>query len=189
MINNKLINVAFLSTYPPRQSGIATFTQDLINAIDAKGVVDTNIIAINNSKCKKDYNSKVICEINQNNKDDYFELAHKLNCSDINLLVIEHEYGIYGGDYGEYILDLLKNINIPVITTLHTVLAEPDYKQKFIVKTMAAKSTKVVTMAKNTSKLLNTVYGISADKIEIISHGVPYKSVPSRQTLKKTIWI
>lgn len=185
MMNNKLLNIAFLSTYPPRQCGIATFTQDLVNAIDANGSVDTNIIAINNFKCKKNYSNKVIYQINQSNKKDYIALARKLNHSSIDLLVIEHEYGIYGGDHGDYILDLLNNVDIPVITTLHTVLAEPNDKQKLIVKALAAKSAKIITMAKNTSRLLNTVYGVPAGKIEVISHGVPYKNIPDRQTLKK----
>jgi glycosyltransferase involved in cell wall biosynthesis len=184
MLNSKLLNIAFLSTSPPRECGIATFTQDLINAIDANGVVDTNVIAVNNSK-HRDYSSKVIYEINQNNQKDYKELAQKLNLSNIDLLVIEHEYGIYGGDNGEYILDLLNNIDIPVITTLHTILTEPNDKQKLIIKTLADKSVKIITMAKNTSKLLQTIYGVSPYKIEVIHHGVPVKLVPTRQSLKK----
>ncbi len=184
MLNSKLLNIAFLSTIPPRECGIATFTQDLINAIDANGVVDTNVIAVNNSK-HRDYSSKVIYEINQNNQKDYKELAQKLNLSNIDLLVIEHEYGIYGGDNGEYILDLLNNIDIPVITTLHTILTEPNDKQKLIIKTLADKSVKIITMAKNTSKLLQTIYGVSPYKIEVIHHGVPVKLVPTRQSLKK----
>jgi len=183
MLNNKLLNIAFLSTIPPRECGIATFTQDLIDAIDANGVVDTNVIAINNSE-NRDYSSKVIYEINQNNQKDYVELALKLNHSNIDLLVIEHEYGIYGGDHGEYILDLLNTIDIPVITTLHTILREPNEKQKLIIKTIGDKSAKIVTMAKNTSKLLKTIYGIPSNKIEVIHHGVPAKLVPNRQSLK-----
>lgn len=184
MLKNKLLNIAFLSTYTPRECGIATFTEDLINAIDATGVVDTNVIAINNSK-HREYSNKVIYEINQNDQKDYIELAEKLNHSNIDLLVIEHEYGIYGGDNGDYLLDLLNNIEIPVITTLHTILREPNDKQKLIIKTLGEKSIKVVTMAKNTAKLLKTVYGVSPYKIEVIHHGVPLKLVPTRQALKK----
>lgn len=184
MLKNKLLNIAFLSTYPPRECGIATFTQDLIDAIDATGVVDTNVIAINNSK-HRDYSDKVIYEINQNNKKDFVKLAQKLNDSNIDLLVIEHEYGIYGGDHGDYILDLLNNIEIPVITTLHTILRQPNDKQKLIIKTLGEKSAKIVTMAKNASKLLRTVYEIPSNKIEVIHHGVPVKLVASRQALKR----
>ena len=183
MSNKKLLNIAFLSTIPPRECGIATFTQDLIDAIDANGVVNTNVIAINNAT-QRDYSNKVIYEINQNDQKDYIELAHKLNNSNIDILVIEHEYGIYGGDHGDYILDLVNNINIPVITTLHTILTEPNDKQKSIIKALGDKSAKIITMAKNTSKLLETVYGVPAYKIEVIHHGVPVKLVPTRQSLK-----
>lgn len=184
MLKNKLLNIAFLSTIPPRACGIATFTQDLIDAIDATGVVDTNVIAINNSKPRV-YGTKVIYEINQDVEQDYVELAHKLNHSNIDLLVIEHEYGIYGGENGVYILDLLNNIDIPVITTLHTVLRKPNEKQRLIINALGKKSAKIVTMAKSTSKLLKTVYGVSPYKIEVIHHGVPNKKVPSRSVLKK----
>lgn len=183
MLYNKPFNIAFLSTCPPRECGLATFTQDLIDAIDAIGIVNTNFIAVNNSK-HREYSNKVIYEINQNNQKDYAELAQKLNHSNIDLLVIEHEYGIYGGDHGDYILDLVNNIDIPVITTLHTILREPNDKQKLIIKTLGEKSAKIITMAKNTSELLKTIYGVSPHKIEVIHHGVPLKVVPTRESLK-----
>lgn len=183
MSNKKLLNIAFLSTIPPRECGIATFTQDIIDAIDLNGVVNTNVIAVNNS-VQRDYSDKVIYEINQKDQNDYIELAHKLNNSNIDILVIEHEYGIYGGDHGDYILDLVNNINIPVITTLHTILTEPNDKQKSIIKALSDKSAKIITMAKNTSKLLQTIYEVPAYKIEVIHHGVPVKLVPARQSLK-----
>jgi glycosyltransferase involved in cell wall biosynthesis len=186
MINNKLLNIAFLSTSPPRECGLATFTQDLIDAIDAidaAGTVNTKVIAVNNSK-HRDYSNKVIYEINQNTQKDYTELAEKLNNSDIDLLVIEHEFGIYGGDHGDYILDLVNNIDIPVITTLHTILREPNDKQRFIIKTLGEKSAKIITMAINTRKLLENIYGVSSHKIEVIHHGVPFKLIASREVLK-----
>ncbi|HEY5562838.1 MAG TPA: glycosyltransferase [Clostridiaceae bacterium] len=104
--------------------------------------------------------------------------------STIDLLVIEHEYGIYGGDHGDYLLDLLNNIDIPVITTLHTILTNPNDKQKSIIKALSEKSTKVITMAKNTNKLLQSIYGVSKYKIEVIHHGVPVKLVSTRKALK-----
>jgi glycosyltransferase involved in cell wall biosynthesis len=183
MINKKIINIAFLSTCPPRECGLATFTQDLVDAIDANGVVDTNIIAVNNSTPRV-YSNKVIFEISQNNQMDYLELAKKLNHSNMDLLVIEHEYGIYGGDHGDYILDLVKNVTIPVITTLHTILREPSIKQKEIIKILSEKSVKIITMAKNTSKILRDIYGVAPEKIEVIHHGVPVRLVPTRQNLK-----
>jgi len=184
MTKNKLLNIAFLSTIPPRECGIATFTQDLIDAIDESGLVNTRVIAINNAK-KQTYSDKIIFEINQKNKEDYKELALKLNKSDIDLLVIEHEYGIYGGDHGDYLLDLLDNLTIPAIATLHTILTKPNDKQKSTIQAMGKKCMKLVTMAKNTSELLKTKYEIPKEKIAVIHHGVPNIDVPTREELKK----
>ena len=177
-------NIAFLSTYPPRECGLATFTQDLIEAMDNNGIIDTNVIAVKNMEgC--DYGQKVVAEVGQNERDDYIKTAQKLNDSDINLLVIEHEFGIFGGERGEYILDLVNNLKIPVVTTLHTVLPEPDSKQHFIISTLGEKSTKIVTMAKNTKQILQLVYGVDPGKIEVIHHGVPKRQIQSRESLKK----
>lgn len=184
MVNQRYGNIAFLSTYPPRECGLATFTQDLITAIDSIGTIDTNVIAINNI-ANSAYDSKVIAEIGQHEHDDYLEIAKKLNSSDIDLLVIEHEYGIFGGQHGDYILDLINNLEIPVITTLHTILSEPDHKQWLIINTLGKKSAKIVTMAENTKQILQSIYGVDPMKIEVIHHGVPKKLIQSREALKK----
>ncbi|MGB9809538.1 MAG: glycosyl transferase family 1, partial [Caldanaerobacter sp.] len=102
-------NVAFLSTYPPRECGIATFTQDLVNEIKKIKLINfSGVIAINDHK-KYDYDEDVMYEINQFEREDYLKLAEKLNHSNIDLLIIEHEYGIFGGESGEYLLDLVNN--------------------------------------------------------------------------------
>lgn len=177
-------NIAFLSTYPPRECGIATFTQDLVNAMDDSKIMDTSVVAIKNNEDDV-YDDKVITEIRQNHQDDYIEAANKLNESDIDLLVIEHEYGIFGGEDGDYILDFMDHLNIPVVTTLHTILSEPSSKQRAITNSLGEKSAKIVTMAKNTKHLLQSVYGVNPHKIEVIHHGVPKKLIQSRETLKK----
>jgi len=177
-------NIAFLSTFPPRECGIATFAEDLITSIDKIGIVNTQVIAISDSEnCV--YDKKVIAEIRQNNRNDYIEMAKRLNNSNIDLLVIEHEYGIYGGENGEYILDLVNNLEIPIVTTLHTILSEPTQKQKFIISELGKKSEKIITMARNTKKMLNSIYGIDLEKIQVINHGVPQRLIQSRDTLKK----
>lgn len=177
-------NIAFLSTYPPRECGLATFTQDLINAMDNSRIMETSVVAIKNDEDDV-YEDKVIAEIRQNNHDGYIEAARKLNDSDIDLLVIEHEYGIFGGEHGDYILDFVNNLDIPVVTTLHTILSEPNPKQRAIINTLGEKSAKIVTMAKNTKQLLQSVYGVDPHKIEVIHHGVPKKLIQSRESLKK----
>lgn len=186
VIKNLCGNIAFLSTYPPRECGIATFTQDLVNALDNSRITKTSVIAIKNSEDDV-YEEKVFAEIRQQHQSDYIEAARKLNNSDIELLVIEHEYGIFGGDHGDYILDFVNHLDIPVVTTLHTVLSEPDPKQRSIINVLGVKSAKIVTMAKNTKQLLQTVYGVDPHKIELIHHGVPKKLIKSRDSLKKKL--
>jgi len=177
-------NIAFLSTFPPRQCGIAIFTEDLIASIDYNRIIKTHVIAISNSEICF-YGNKVMAEIRQNERSDYVEMKKKLNDSNIDLLVIEHEFGIFGGDQGDYILDLVNNLDIPIITTLHTILSEPSPKQRNIIKELGKKSEKIITMAQNTKQMLESIYGIDAEKIEFIHHGVPKKPFEKRETLKK----
>jgi len=179
-------NIAFLSTYPPRECGIATFTEDLITSMDQIGIVNTRVIAISNSK-QCSYGNKLMAEIRQNERNDYVATAKKLNASNIDLLVIEHEYGIFGGNNGDYILDLVNNLEIPVVTTLHTILSEPDPEQRHIINELGKKSEKVITMAQNTKQMLQSIYGVELGKIEVIHHGVPQKLIRSRETLKKKL--
>lgn len=181
---NKRTKIAFLSTYPPRECGLATFTQDLITALDGIEGIDTKVIAVTNEE-NYVYDSKVIAKIGQQKQADYIKTARELNNSDIDLLVIEHEYGIYGGEHGKYILDLIDNLEIPVVTTLHTVLPEPVPKQRAIINALGKKSIKVITMAHNTKPFLRSVYGIDPAKIEMIHHGVPRRAFQSREALKK----
>lgn len=185
MAPNKKRNVAFLSTYPSRECGLATFTQDLARALDDMDLLRRpRVIAVSDNK-NYSYSDRVIMELSQHDRESYIKTAQAVNSSDIELLVIEHEYGIFGGDSGEYILDFIDNLRIPVITTLHTVLSEPSSKQRKILRHLGKKSAKVVTMAKNTKPILETVYGINPSKIEVIHHGVPYRELEKREKLKE----
>ncbi len=184
MVFNRARNVAFLSTYPPRECGIATFTQDLINELEGIKLINApKVIAISNGDYR--YDDRVIMEVWQHDRDSYIKAAKELNDTDIELVVIEHEYGIFGGDWGDYVLDFIDNLHIPFITTFHTILIEPSDKQKEIIKVLGEKSQKVVTMASNTVKILTGVYGIDGCKIEVIHHGVPYRVVEPREKLKE----
>lgn len=175
------MNIAFLSTYPPRECGLATFTEDLINEIDKIGSVRASVIAVTNGEVYDD--SRVKCKISQQKRADYFRTAMWVN-THIDLLVIEHEYGIFGGECGEYILDLARNLKIPFIITTHTVLQRPTLKQRTVLKTLGRLSTGVVTMAANSIPILAKVYGIEPDKITVIPHGVPCLPVKPREQLK-----
>jgi glycosyltransferase involved in cell wall biosynthesis len=177
------MNIAFLSTYPPRECGIATFTQDLVTYLSKIELMShSKIIAVSNGSYR--YDNKVIMELMQNDVKSYKETANKLNNTDIALLVIEHEYGIYGGECGENLLELTNNLKIPFVTTLHTVLPEPTDKQRHILNILGQKGKKIITMANNTVDILKDVYGIDESKIEVINHGVPYMPMKSRESLK-----
>ncbi|ADH59900.1 glycosyl transferase group 1 [Thermoanaerobacter mathranii subsp. mathranii str. A3] len=185
MMNITGRNVAFLSTYPPRECGIATFTQDLVNEIKKIKLINfAGVIAINDNKVYE-YDSDVKYQLQQFVREDYVRLARKLNNSNIDLLVIEHEYGIFGGKWGEYLLDLVDNLNIPFVLTVHTVLSNPDEKQLMILRKLGEKSIRVVTMAKNTIPLLEKIYHIPSCKITVIPHGVPSLPVLPKETLKE----
>ena len=184
MANHTQMNIAFLSTYPPRECGLATFTQDLVlQLIKIPAVSNTRIVAVSNDAIP--YESIVMAELDQYGRSSYRETADRINRSKIDLLVVEHEYGIYGGESGEYLLELINHLKIPFVTTLHTVLSSPLEKQRKILHELGQKSEKMITMARNTVDLLVGVYGIDPAKIEVIHHGVPNIAMKSRESLKK----
>lgn len=177
------LNTAFLSTYPPRECGIATFTQDLVTSLKKAGSIKPGVIAVNDTTYK--YGGDVIYELPQQDRKSYADMADRLNRSDIQVLVIEHEYGIYGGQSGKYLLDLTSRVKKPIVATLHTVLPHPDESQKGILRQLCAESAEIVTMASNSRKILCDVYGADPSKIAVIHHGVPVFDLPSREDLKK----
>ncbi|MRN55281.1 glycosyltransferase family 4 protein [Paenibacillus monticola] len=179
-------NIVFLGTSLPRECGIATFTQDLLDQFaQIKGFNQPRIIAINNNNASYHYGEQVLREIDQENQADYTETAQYLNSSNVDLLVIQHEFGIYGGESGEYLIPFIEKLRIPYIAIFHTVLTKPSVKQRFIINKVAELAVKVVTMAQSTVKDLTSIYGIDTQKIAFIHHGVPYVQSESRAKLKE----
>ncbi|AIQ72067.1 MULTISPECIES: glycosyltransferase family 4 protein [Paenibacillus] len=177
-------NIVFLGTSLPRECGIATFTQDLLDElIHLPGFNPPRIIAINNNETYA-YDQQVIRQIDQHNYADYIDTADFLNNSDTDLLVIQHEFGIYGGESGEYLLPFVERLNIPYVVVFHTVLTKPSPKQHQIIRCLAERSVQVVTMAESTLTDLSTIYEIPVSKITFIHHGVPQVSTASRTSLK-----
>ncbi|MVB11532.1 D-inositol-3-phosphate glycosyltransferase [Caprobacter fermentans] len=185
MSQDKKIKILFLSTYPPRACGIATFTQDLICELEKTGQVDTSVAAVSDSEYS--YPPRVKFTIEQQNEEAYAEAAEKINSSGFDLLMVEHEYGIFGGKWGKFLLNLTSRLKIPYFVTLHTVLPNPAESQKEIMSTLAAKSRKIITMASNTVDILQNTYGIERTKIEVVHHGVPEYPSTERDTLKKEL--
>ncbi|KIL35464.1 glycosyl transferase family 1 [Cohnella kolymensis] len=178
-------NVAFLGTSLPRECGLATFTQDLFNELEQFDDMNTpRVIAIDNNSTYT-YGKQVMMHFNQNLRPEYIKAALELNRSDTDVLIIQHEFGIYGGESGEYVLDLAERLQIPFIVIFHTVLSTPSPKQLSIVKRLAELSFKAVTMSQSTIPDLLGIYGVAAEKVCMIHHGVPALVTASREELKK----
>lgn len=175
--------ILFLSTYPPRACGIATFTQDLAEALRDTRKADCHIAAISDGEYS--YPDEVLFSMDQQNPDAYLEAAGRINQFCPDALMIEHEYGIYGGRCGEYLLKLTNMLQVPYLITLHTVLPKPTRKQRDIVCRLAEGCQKLITMSAFSVKLLRDIYGVDPGKIAVIPHGVPKLAVSSRDALKK----
>ncbi|MCC6907119.1 MAG: glycosyltransferase [Phycisphaerales bacterium] len=165
---------AFLSTFPPRLCGIATFTSDLSRAVArANPSVGTAILAMTDPAAPQTYPECVRCEIRRGVKGDYASAAAFVNYSNIQLVSIQHEYGIFGGDDGVHILDFLSRIRVPAIATLHTVLKSPSNMQRGIVEEIARRCGRLVVMSQLGARLLTQSYDVPADKVAVIPHGIP----------------
>ncbi|NLY89453.1 MAG: glycosyltransferase [Firmicutes bacterium] len=182
MLESK-IKVAFLSTYPPRECGIANFTHDLISELKKIPELDITVIAL--SDADYEYGTDVFFDLQQQDRRGYRKAAERLSESDVDLLVVEHEYGIFGGKEGSYLLDLVDRVKLPIVTTLHTVLASPNRTQRKVLAKLCRKSDIVVIMADNSRGLLKEKYGVDPSKTVMIPHGVPWLDLPSREELKK----
>lgn len=175
--------VVYLSTFPPRQCGIATFTTDLTNAVDQMfgPSVKSKIVAMNLTEVSHlPYPEKVIWEISQPREEDYVNTANKLNqLKEVKLVNIQHEFGIFGGEYGSHLLLFLKKLQKPVVTTFHTVLPAPDEKMRNIVSAIMKYSKGIVVMTHSSKEILKKDYGLDPDRIQVIPHGihqVPYRT-------------
>lgn len=166
----------FLSNFPPKECGIATFTKNLSSAMDKRfnPKLKSKVIAINEEGSFYNYNKKVIMEIGKNDIETYIEIAKKVNETDhIKIICIQHEFGIFGGEYGNYIIPFLEAIKKPVVVTFHSVLPNPDEKRKKVVRAIASRSAAIIVMAKVAIDILNKDYGIEKNKIYVVHHGIP----------------
>jgi len=179
------LSIAFVGTYPPRRCGIATFTRDLSAATRAAaGNSAPMIIALTDPGGQYEYAREVKYEIRQGVKGDYARAAEFVNYSDVRLVSIQHEHGIFGGDDGAYVLDFLTALRAPAIATLHTVLKEPTGSQKTIIQKMSRQCARLVVMSKVAADLLGQSYGVDERKIELIPHGIPEMAPRDPQRLK-----
>ncbi len=170
----RLRAVALIGTYVPRQCGIATFTADLSEALAAESPeLEVWALAINDAPEGYRYPDRVRFEINYKDPADYRLAAEFLNMNQIDAVCLQHEYGIFGGPDGSHILELLRGLRMPVVTTLHTVLKQPSPAQKAVLEEIARISDRLVVMSHKAKELLTEVYRVHPDRITLIWHGIP----------------
>jgi len=172
------MKIAYIGTYPPRECGIGTFTMNLyksmvMNNITTKDPVEGFIVAINDHSQTYDYPEEVKLTIRQEHQRDYLEAVKFINLSGADICVLEHEFGIFGGQNGIYILPLLHRLEIPLIVTLHTIVKAPSYNEKAVLQEICKMATKIVVMSHKAIEFLTTIYTVEKRKIEYIEHGVP----------------
>ncbi len=166
--------IAILGNHLPRQCGIATFTTDLSEAIAYVGPdLDCFVLAMNDGRHHHAYPSRVRFELTDSDSAAYMRAADFLNVNDIDVISIQHEYGIFGGKAGSMLLPLLRELRMPVVTTLHTILATPNLHQRRVMDELTRLSDRLVVMTAGGAELLREVHGVDEDKIDIIPHGIP----------------
>jgi len=166
--------IAFIGDYLPRKCGIATFTHDLRGAMTEQyPAVESFVAPVNDLPEGYEYPSEVKFEFNENDLDSYRRTADYLNFSNADVVCLQHEYGIYGGPSGSFILALLRNLRIPVVTTLHTILQNPSADQRQVLHEISVLSARLVVMSERGRKMLREIYDVPEEKVDIILHGIP----------------
>jgi len=172
----------FVATYPPRRCGIATFTRNLA---DSTG--DYEIAALHAPGDPDVYPSEVRHRIRREVLADYLEVARRLNRSSVGAVSVQHEYGIWGGDDGEFVLDFVRALTKPVVATLHTVPQNPTARQRAILVGLIGASAASVVMSQSAARLLTRVYGIAPNRLEVVPHGVPNLPLVAPDTIKPSL--
>ena len=171
--NPKKRRICFLSTFPPRKCGIAVFTKDLVDNLDLTGEFAAGkIIAVNKRDFIGNYGQRIEWQIKQDEEEDYIQTAHQINSSNFDAINVQHEFGIFGGEWGSHLLSFLENVTKPVITTLHTV--QPDFPPEAIrvLEKIVVQSAAIVVNGNTATNILSNL-GFPTEKIQIIPHGCP----------------
>ncbi len=173
------MKTAFVSTYPPQRCGIATFTSDL-----AAAVGDREIVALQPPVKPGFYPAEVTLRITRDVAADYLTAARWIDARPFDVVSVQHEYGIWGGPDGAYVLDFIKALQTPVVTTLHTVLQTPTPSQRRILTELVHLAAETVVMSESAASLLTRAYGIDPTRLEVVPHGVPSMPIVAPDTVK-----
>src|SRR4051812_32178185 len=165
---------AMLGNHLPRRCGIATFTTHLADALSgALPEADGFVVAMNDAGRSYTYPPQVRFEIAQGDIASYRRAADFLNVNRVDVLSVQHEYGIFGGKAGSHVLTLLRELRMPIVTTLHTILATPNDRQRRVMDELADLSSRLVVMTEQGAALLHEVHRVPREKIDLIPHGIP----------------
>jgi hypothetical protein len=166
--------IALIGNSLPRRCGIATFTTDLQRAISSsRPNLESSIVAMTDHGQTYDYPASVALQIKDDTIEEYVGAAAFLNAGRFDIACLQHEFGIFGGGAGAHILELVSRLTMPIVTTLHTVLAKPTAAQRAVMDRIVETSSKLIVMASKGRELLRSVYRVPDEKIEIIAHGIP----------------
>src|SRR5258705_4334736 len=172
--NSKVRKIAFVGDHLPRKCGIATFTTDVLAAVAAAHPQSQCLaVSVNDVPGGYDYPEVVRFEIEEQDLSSYLRAADFLNISNVDIVCLQHEFGIYGGLAGGHILALLRELRMPVVTTLHTVLREPRADQRRVMDGLIALSARLVVMSERGRGMLQNIYHAPPAKIDLIPHGIP----------------
>lgn len=172
--HSKVRKIAFVGDHLPRKCGIATFTSDLLAAVAAAHPQSQCLsVSVNDIKGGYEYPDVVRFEIEEQDLPSYLRAADFLNIGNVDIVCLQHEFGIFGGPAGGHILALLRELSMPVVTTLHTVLREPKADQRRVMQALVSLSTRLVVMAERGRQILQEIYQAPPAKIDLIPHGIP----------------
>ncbi|MDI3317322.1 MAG: glycosyltransferase family 4 protein [Bacillota bacterium] len=177
----------FLSTYPPQRCGIATFTQHLVETMAGLSVEPPAVVAVSDGVDARLYPDEVVAVLDREDRPAYRETARMLNRSGAGAVVVEHEYGIFGGTDGSDLLELTDALEIPWVVTLHTVLRHPTARQRAIIRRLAERARRVVVLAQRAQEILVDVYRLDPSRLVHIPHGAPDGVPVSRHELRRRL--
>ncbi len=178
--------VAFVSTYPPRECGIATFTRDLARALRDCGL-RTWVVAMDEEGAGYAYGPEVRYQIHEDSREEYRVAAELINRSDAKVVSLQHEFGLFGGEWGELVLELVEPLDRPLVVTLHTVLPEPPPRARRVLRALCRRAAAVVVMSPSAVDLLETRYGVPRTRVYVVWHGVPTIEPASREEAKRRL--
>jgi len=179
--------VLFIGSYPPRECGIATFTEDIRSAYDLGSDEASDVLAITDTGKTYDYPAYVGAQIIRDDRQSYLKAAWFANDHAAEVINIQHEYGLFGGDRGAYVLDFLGELRKPVIITLHTTLPDPDHQLRFVTRELCNRSDGIIVLAYAGRRVLEEHYGIDARKVHVVLHGVPDVPLRRSQHFKRSL--